>query len=369
MAQKDYYKILGVAKDASDKDLKSAFRRLARKYHPDVNPGDKSAEEKFKEVSVAYDVLSDPKKRKLFDQFGDAAFGQGAPSPGEGRGYRWTGAGPFGSGSGGGIPNLGDLFSDLFGSRTGHGDTQIFDDAAPGEGQDIVQKLDITLRDTVLGRTMEFTLKKPVLCRACSGAGYKSSSIKTCPECGGTGQKHVSRGRGRIVLPCRSCGGAGRLAGEACDICAGSGNIEGTEHLVVKIPAGVDTGSKVRVAGKGYPGAHGGPPGDLFLDINVLPDHTFKREGLDLRTDIDIPFHLAILGGKVDVAAIDGMVKLTIPPNTRGGQIFRLSGKGVPKLGSKSTRGDLFARANITIPKNLSKKARELLDEFAREAG
>jgi molecular chaperone DnaJ len=269
----------------------------------------------------------------------------------------------------GGAPNLNDLFGDLFGARSGFGGARIFDDAAPGEGQDIIYKVEISLRDAVTGRTIELNLKRPVRCEVCSGSGLdrKGGSGGTCPDCGGTGQRRSTRIRIRMVQPCQTCSGTGKLPGDPCPACGGRGLSEGSERLAVKIPPGVDNGSKVRVAGKGYPGERGGPAGDLFLDITVQHDPFFKREGSDLRTDIDVPFQLAVLGGKVDVDTLDGQVKLTIPRGTQGGQVFRLAGKGVPALGGRGRRGDLFVRMNLIIPKNLTKKARELLDELAGE--
>jgi molecular chaperone DnaJ len=377
MAKTDFYEVLGLSRGAGEKDIKSAYRRLARKFHPDVNPGDKSAEEKFKQVSEAYQVLSDPGKKKMYDQFGMAAFEQGAPPPGGGRGgaggpFRWTtdfSGSPFGGFHGGGMPNLNDLFSDLFGARTGFGGEQIFDDAAPGDGQDIVHRVEISLRDAVMGRTVELNLNRPVECRQCSGKGRTSRgrSQQKCPECGGTGQRRPGRMRMRIAQPCPACGGTGTAPGEQCYECGGHGHVEGSERLSVKIPPGVDTGSKVRVAGKGYPGQRGGQPGDLFLDVVVPPDPQFRREGLNLRSDLDVPFQTAVLGGKLDVDTIDGQVKLSIPPGTQGGQVLRLSGKGVPPLGGRGKRGDHLVRINITVPKSTSPKARALLEELARE--
>jgi len=377
MAARDYYDILGVPRGASDKDLKSAYRRLARKHHPDVNPGDKGAEERFKEISEAYAVLSDPAKRKMYDQFGHAAFTQGPPpprggggargAPGGGFQWQWSGGGPGGAPGGGGIPNLNDLFGDLFGTRGGFGGAQVFDDAAPGEGEDIVHRVSIPLRDAILGSSIDLELARPVPCPECGGAGFTGKRGGACSACGGTGERRGAKKRGIFAQPCDACGGTGRTPGEPCPACRGSGLRESREHLAVKIPAGVDTGSKVRVAGKGYFGERGGPPGDLFLDITVTPDPIFAREGQNLRADVPVPFHIAVLGGKVDAATIDGQVALTIKPGTQSGTVMRLAGKGAPRPGSPKERGDLLVRVVITIPKDLGPRARELLEELARE--
>jgi molecular chaperone DnaJ len=335
-----------------------------------VNPGDKSSEEKFKEVSEAYGVLSDPEKRKLYDQFGRAAFEQGPPPPRGGRGgpggFQWQWSGPAG-GFGQGIPNLNDLFGDLFGGRGGFGGAQVFDDAAPGEGQDIIHRVEIPLRDAVLGTALDLNVTRPVPCRTCGGTCFSEGGRGRCEVCGGTGQRRGKK-RGFFAQPCEACGGTGRVPGSPCRACRGTGLQESAERLSVKVPAGVDTGSKLRVAGKGYYGERGGPPGDLFLDITVRPDGVFTREGRNLRRDIGVPFYLAVLGGRVDVETIDGQVTLTIPAGTQGGQVLRLAGKGVPRPGGgPKDRGDLLVRVNLTIPKNLPRRARELLEELAKE--
>lgn len=386
MAGRDYYDILGAPRGASDKELKSAYRRLARKHHPDVNPGDKGAEEKFKEISEAYAVLSDPEKRKLYDQFGHAAFTsgssggrQGSPpprggshggtrgAPGGGFQWQWSGGGP-GGGPGGGLPNLNDLFGDLFGGRSGFGGEQVFDDAAPGEGQDIVHRVEITLRDAVLGTALELSVARPVPCKTCGGSGFTGTrGGGSCPGCAGTGIKRSGKKRGIFGQPCDDCGGTGRVPGDPCRKCRGAGLEESRERLSVKIPAGVDNGSKVRVAGKGYHGERGGPAGDLFLDIHVAPDPVFTREGADLRADLPVPFYVAVLGGKVDVATIDGQVTLTIPPGTEAGTVMRLSGKGAPAPGRQKEHGALFVRVVLTVPREMSPAARKLLEDLARE--
>ena len=341
-ATRDYYEALGVKKDASQEDIKKAYRKLARKYHPDLNPGDKNAEQKFKEINEAYEVLGDQKKRAEYDQFGRSPF-EGRPGFEGFRTYDFGDTFDFG---------FGDMFSDVFGRM-----------ARPEalKGHDTVIGLDLTLEEAFSGTTKAITFNRETACQACNGSGAELSVV--CDVCKGTGSVKTSKGFFRMSQPCQSCGGTGRKITKACSVCAGIGKVLKTESVKAKIPAGVDTGSRVRLRGLGGPGERGGPTGDLHIEITVRQHRLFKRKGDDIYLDLPVTFTEAALGAKIEVPTIDGMTVMTLPPGTQGGQRFKLSGKGMlsPKTG---VRGNQYVNVKIVVPKNVTNKAKEALKEI-----
>ena len=341
-ATKDYYDTLGVKKDASQEDIKKAYRKLARKYHPDLNPGDKSAEHKFKEINEAYEVLGDPKKRTEYDQFGRSPY-EGGPGYEGFRTYDYGDAFDFG---------LGDIFSDVFGRR-----------ARPEtlKGHDIGIGLDLSLEEAFSGVTKTITFNREAACPTCHGSGAESSV--SCDVCKGTGSIKTSKGFFRMSQPCQSCGGTGRKITKVCSACGGRGKILKAETVKAKIPAGVDTGSRVRLRGLGSAGEGGGPAGDLHVEISVRPNHLFKRKGDDLYLDLPVTFTEAALGAKIEVPTIDGVAVMTLPTGTQGGQRFKLSGKGMPSP-KTGLRGNQFVHIKIVVPKNITNKAKEALREI-----
>jgi molecular chaperone DnaJ len=358
MAKRDYYDVLGVTRGASTQEIKRTYRKLARKYHPDVNPEDKTAEGKFKEVAAAYEVLSDQEKRRQYDQFGHEGYAQTA-------GGSQAGAGPggfdfsrvnFGSG---GVGDLGDFLSDLFG---GQGGTRA---EGPAAGEDLHYSLDINFVDAVRGIATEISVQRHSQCDACRGSGAKPGSpLDACPDCGGNGRQ-ASRGLRRTSEACPRCRGNGKIGREACRTCGSRGVTFGTERLAVKIPGGVDTGSRIRLQGKGEPGANGGPPGDLYIVTRVRPHPLLERKGDNLHGEVPITITEAALGARIDIPTIDGVTTMRIPPETSSGQVFRLRGKGVPHL-KGGGQGDQFVAVKIVSPKNLDVRSQELLREFAR---
>lgn len=348
VTKEDYYKILGVDKKADEKEIKKAFRRLARKYHPDVNPGDKAAEQKFKEINEAYEILSDPKKKADYDRFGHTAFEPGfgtGPSPGY-EGFEFQRGFDFG-----------DIFGDLFGRRTGR---------VPEKGEDITYSMDISLEDAVFGTSPRITLNKEVSCSTCNGTGIQpGTSPQTCPDCKGTGQITGTKGFFSFSQPCPKCRGKGKTNITPCRICTGSGRTLKVETISVNIPPGAEDGSKVRVAGKGGAGERGGPPGDLYIITRMKPHPFFERKADDLYCEIPISMSEAVLGGKIDMPTIDGMASMIIPPGTSSGQKFRLKGKGVPHI-KGGGRGDQYCSIRIVGPKVLDEKTKELFKELSR---
>ncbi len=344
---KDYYETLGVSKGASEDEIKRAFRKLARKYHPDLNPGDKSAEEKFKEINEAYAVLSDPKKREEYDRFGKAHF--------EG------GGGPWYEGAGAGTPGyedifefgLGDVFGNIFGgpSRT----------ERHARGADLLMELTLSLEEAFSGTQKTINISREAACRSCGGSG--AETYETCRKCKGSGAVQMARGFFRMQQPCPECGGTGKKITKACKSCGGRGTIVSPESVKVKIPAGADNGSRVKLKGMGNAGPAGGPPGDLFIEITVKPHPFFKREGNDLYVDIPVTFGEAALGAKVEVPTIDGVAVMTIPPGTQSGQKFKLTGKGFPSP-KTGQRGSQFVNIKIVVPKEMGGRAREAVREI-----
>lgn len=366
MAKEDYYKILGVPKSASDKEIRKAYRRLARKYHPDVNPNDKAAEGKFKEINEAYEVLSDLEKRKQYDLFGHQPSGYRPAEPGAGGGGFdfdfYSNLSNLGFQPGGGGGGFADIFSDLLGRGTRSGTRYA---EAPGRGEDIYYTVDLDFLDAVRGLTTQISLQRHAPCPVCRGTGEApGSSAEVCPDCKGTGQKQVSRGGLTVSQTCPTCRGRGRKI-SPCTSCAGRGGILQTERLSVKIPAGVDNGSKVRLAEKGEAGLHGGPPGDLYIITRVRPHSFFERKGDNIYSKVPISVAEAALGAKVEVPTMDGTTSMRIPPETSSGQVFRLRGKGVPHLNG-SGRGDQFVEVQITVPKGLDARSQQLLKDFER---
>ncbi len=346
MAKRDYYEVLGVKRDASPDEIKRAYRKLARKYHPDVNPGDKGAEERFKEISEAYEVLSDPEKRKQYDAMGHAAFGAGFG--GAGAGPQWE---EFTQGTGGPGFDFSDLFGDLF------GEAAPFRRAGPRKGADLEYEMPVEFREAVLGTEKEISYQRHAPCDGCSGTGYRpGTGGGTCPQCKGSGAVRASRGILSIQQTCPRCGGTGRLPGTPCARCGGTGTVPKAERIRVRIPAGVTDGSRVRVAGKGEASPDGGPPGDLYIRIRVRPDPRFRREDDHVITTVKVPLLDALLGGTVEVPTLGKPVRMKIPPGTQNGQRFRIRGKGVPG------KGDLYAEVQVEIPRRLDPEVRKVLE-------
>jgi len=356
--KRDFYDVLGVKKDAPEADIKKAFRKLARKYHPDINPGDKSAEQKFKELNEAYEVLSDVKKRKQYDQFGHAAFEQGfgqGPGPGGGgfgfEGYGGAGAEQFTRGG------FEDLFGNIFGERAAR-------PRGPQKGEDITYTVEVDLEDAIFGRTMQVDLPREVNCTSCGGSGAQpGTKPQTCPTCKGAGT--VSQGRGfmQIAQTCPTCHGEGTINPSPCLTCGGRGVMPRSERINVKIPAGVDNGSRVRVAGMGAPGEHGGPPGDVYIVTRVRPHHYFERKGDNLYSEAKVTVKEAALGEKIEIPTVDGVVMLSMPPGVQNGQQLKLKGKGVPHFGGAGV-GDHYVTIHVVTPTNITEKGKELLREL-----
>ena len=358
MAKRDYYEVLGLGRDAPVEDIKKAYRRLARKYHPDVNPDDKDTEAKFKEDKEAFDVLSDSARREQYDRFGHAAE--------EGHGG-FGGFDPSGFGGAGGF-GFEDIFDTFFG-----GGMRGRRPAGPQRGNDLRYDLEITLKEVAEGLETTVNVTRVDQCETCGGSGAKPGTKPVkCTVCGGTGQQQTVRntafGRFVSVKPCDGCGGEGTTIKERCATCQGSGRVHRDRKIEVKVPPGVDTGNRLRVSGEGEAGQRGGPPGDLYVFIHVRPHEVFKRQGDDLVIDVPISFSQASLGTELEVPTLDGKAKLKVPEGTQTGTSFRLRGKGIPHLRGYG-RGDQHVRVNIKIPNKLSGKQRELLREYARLSG
>ena len=359
--KRDYYDVLGVKKGASDAELKKAFRKLARKYHPDVNPNDKSAEPKFKEMNEAYEVLSDPKKRKQYDQFGHAAFDAGfGQEPGSGHGRPGQGFEGFAQGGdffrGGGGGGFEDIFGNLFNERARP--------RGPVKGEDVTYAVEVDLEDAIYGRTMQVDLQRDASCSSCGGSGAQpGTSRRTCPTCMGSGRVAQGRGFMQIAQPCRTCQGNGTINPNPCKTCGGRGIVPKSERLNVKIPAGVDNGSKVRVAGMGGPGEQSGPAGDVYIVTKVRPHGYFERKGDNLYSEAKVTVKEAALGDKIEIPTVDGMVALTLPPGVQTGQQLKLKGKGVPHFGGGGV-GDHYVTIKVVTPTELSEKGKTLLRDF-----
>lgn len=349
MAKRDYYEVLGVERGASEVELKKAYRRLAMKYHPDRNPGDAAAEEQFKEAAEAYEVLSDAGKRSAYDQYGHAGVD---PS---------MGGGGFGGAAGGASFSdiFGDVFSDFFGGRGGAGGR-----GGPQRGADLRYTLDLDLEEAVRGTTVTIRVPTLVECKVCDGNGAKpGTSASTCPTCGGIGQVRMQQGFFSVQQTCPRCHGSGKIIPEPCNACHGQGRVEEQKTLSVKVPAGVDTGDRIRLTGEGEAGTLGGPSGDLYVVVNVREHSIFQRDGKHLYCEVPINFTDAALGGELEVPTLDGRVKLKIPEGTQTGKMFRLRGKGVTPVRGGGA-GDLMCKVVVETPVNLSRRQRELLEEF-----
>jgi molecular chaperone DnaJ len=394
VAQADLYQVLGVSKTASPDEIKKAYRKRAKEFHPDVNPGDKRAEDKFKEASAAFEVLSDPEKRKVYDELGpDAAkinydpekarqyrqWQQQQTSRGSSRSGR-AGAGgfdfDFGSAEAGGQGGEGfdfsDIFGEIFGNRRGGRATSTGPQASrprrrPTEsegGDDAEAEVEIDLREAVQGATRQLTVNRPTACASCRGTGAKNAKFNTCPTCKGTGQAQSKRGGVQFATVCPTCGGEGQVS-EPCPTCGGSGQVNTTSRLEVKIPAGVDTGSRVRLAGQGNPGVGGGPSGDLYIEVKVRPHPLIKREGDDLEMQLPVTVPEAVLGSEITLPTFDGDLQLKIPAGSQAGKKLRLRGKGVPHL-KGGGRGDLYVVLQVLAPdpSEAARSAAEALRKF-----
>ncbi len=359
-AKRDYYEVLGVERGASEAEIKKAFRKLARKYHPDVNPGDKSSEQKFKELNEAYEVLSDTKKKQQYDQFGHAAFEQGyGAGPGAGPGFEgFARQGGFNAGQGQGFEGFEDIFGNIFGGRATR-------PRGPQQGEDVTYAVEIDLEDAIFGKPLQVDLRREVTCSTCKGSGSQpGTSPQTCPTCKGAGVLSQGRGFMQFSQTCPTCRGEGTINPNPCRTCGGSGTIPKTDRINVKIPAGVDNGSKVRVSGMGGPGIHGGPPGDLYIITKVRPHFYFERKGDNLYSEARVTVKEAALGDKIEIPSVDGMVRVSLPAGVQTGQQIRLKGKGVPHLGGG--RGDHYVTIKVVTPTGLSERGNELLRELDR---
>ena len=349
--KRDYYEVLGVERTASAGDIKSAYRKLALQYHPDKNPGNHEAEEKFKEASEAYACLSDPDKRARYDRFGH-----------EGRPFGEGGFGGF-EGFGGFGDIFGDIFGEIFGGGAGGRGRQ------RGRGADLRYDKELEFDEAAFGTEVELEIPRRKRCDVCSGVGAKpGTSPRTCGTCGGSGAQRFTQGFFSVSRPCPTCGGEGKVIPDPCTACGGKGTVTSTAKIPLKIPAGVDTGSRIKLTGEGEPGPMGGPPGDLYVVIHVKEHPIFVREETEIICTVPISFPQAALGASIDVPTLDGKVKMKIPAGTQSGKVFRLRGKGVPVLGGHG-RGDQHVRVVIETPSSLSKRQRELLEEFAAEGG
>ena len=353
MSKRDYYEVLGVQKNASDAELKKAYRRMAMKFHPDRNPDNAEAEEKFKEAQEAYDVLSDSQKRSAYDQFGHAGVD---PNMGGGAG----GFGGFGGGQGG-FGGFEDIFSDLFG---GGGRSR-----GPQPGADLQYDVQMTLEDAVRGKTIEIQLPKYESCDVCHGTGAKpGTSPKTCPTCHGAGSVTMQQGFFSVKQPCPTCSGKGQIIEEKCGTCYGEGRVRKNKTLSVKIPAGVDTGDRIRLSGEGEAGEPGAPSGDLYVRVRVKSHNIFERDENNLHCQVPIDIATAALGGELEVPTLEGRVSLKIPAGTQTGRMFKLRGKGVKSVRSSSV-GDLICKVIVETPVNLTEHQKKLLKEFSESTG
>jgi molecular chaperone DnaJ len=354
MAKRDYYETLGVQRNANENDLKAAFRRLAKEHHPDRNPGDKSAEQKFKELNEAYEVLKDPQKRAAFDQFGHAAF------DGSGRGGG-AGFGPdFAS-------SMSDIFDDLFGEFMGGRRGRQRSERE--RGGDVRYNLEVTLEEAFAGKTAQIRVPTSIACETCKGVGAKPGTQPTsCGTCGGAGKVRASQGFFTIERTCPACHGRGETIKDPCGTCSGSGRVTKDRTLSVNIPAGVEDGTRIRLAGEGEAGLRGGPAGDLYIFLSIKPHEFFQRDGADIFCRVPIPMTTAALGGQIDVPTVDGgKTRVKIPEGCESGKQFRLKSKGMPVLRSR-VLGDMYIQVEVETPKSLTPRQRELLEAFEKES-
>jgi molecular chaperone DnaJ len=351
MSHRDFYEILGVERSADAGAIKAAYRKLAMKYHPDQNPGDVSAEEKFKEINEAYAILSDAEKRAQYDRFGRAAF--------EGPG-------------GGGFTDFHDVFSEVFGDAFGDffggaaGGARQARRSGPERGSDLRYDMEITLEQAFIGHERQVVVPREMSCEPCGGSGAEpGTNAETCGACGGAGQVRAAQGMFRIVRTCPTCGGRGQIVRDPCKACSGRGRVKRERTLAVKIPAGVEDGTRIRLSGEGDAGGRGGPPGDLYIFLSVKPHKIFEREGMELFCRVPVPMTTAALGGDIDIPTIDGGKQaLTVMPGAQTGRRFRIKNQGMPRLHGRD-RGDLHVEILVETPINLSAKQKKLLQEFA----
>lgn len=359
-SKRDYYEVLGVEKNADDAALKKAYRVLAKKYHPDANPGDTEAEKKFKEASEAYAVLSDPDKRRQYDQFGHAAFENGGGAGGFG-GFDFSG-------------DMGDIFGDLFGDLFGGGRSRRGPSNGPMQGANLRASVRITFEEAISGceKELELTLKDE--CTTCNGTGAKPGTTPIiCPKCSGKGQVVYSQqsffGMVQNVQPCPDCRGTGKYVKEKCTGCNGTGYTSSRKKIQVSIPAGIDSGQSIRIRGKGEPGTNGGPRGDLLVEVLVGTHASFVRQDMDIYSEVDISYAQAVLGGEVRIATVDGDVIYTVKAGTQSGTRVRLRNKGVPSVRNKNVRGDHYVTLNVAIPMRISEEAKNALKEYDALSG
>ena len=347
MAKRDYYEVLGVSRDADGQALKSSYRRIAMQSHPDRNPNDPAAAERFKEASEAYTVLSDPEKRSRYDRFGHAGVSPGSGAPGGFAGFESAGFADFS-----------DLFGELFGFGAGGANR-------PAEGSDLVYRIEISFREAAFGAEAPLLVSRLAACPACSGSGAEPGSRpRACPACGGRGRQRFSQGFLSVTRPCGSCRGEGRLIDNPCAPCRGDGRIRESRKLEIRIPAGVETGSRLRLTGEGDAGPGGGPAGDLYVVLTVAEDEVFDRDGDDVLLRLDLPFPTLVLGGEVEVPTLEDPEKVTIAAGTPAGSEIRLRGKGMGRL-TRRGRGDLVVHVGVQVPEAPSAKEKELLRQYA----
>jgi len=357
--KRDYYEILEVERSSSEEEIKRSYRKLAVKFHPDKNPGDHEAEERFKELGEAYDVLMEPQKRAAYDRYGHAAFQQG------------------GMGAGGGFHDPFDLFREVFGAGGGSGG--IFDHFFGGgggsdssgrqRGSDLRYDMQITLEEAAFGAEKEIEIRKLDACETCDGSGaQKGSKAVTCPTCRGRGQVVASRGFFQVAQTCPQCHGSGQTIEKPCKSCHGDGRVEKTSRVKIKVPAGIDSDSRLRSSGGGEAGLRGGPSGDLYVVLHIKEHDVFVRDGMDLRCEVPLPFTIAALGGEIRVPTLQGAVNLKIPAGTQSGAVFRVRGQGMPALQS-SARGDILTHVQVEVPTRLNHEQREALQKFSELCG
>ncbi len=360
----EFYKILGVSKDSSKDKIKKAYRKLARKWHPDINPGNKDAEQKFKEISEAYDCIGNDKKRKLYDEFGEEGLRAGFDSEKAREYSQWNSFQQGQQGTGGEgfgrYESYEDIFGDIFGGRAGQGG---FRTAGPSRGRDIQHDMTIDLLSALKGFDTELSMQKSTVCQRCQGTGNEpGATISSCSYCGGSGRQDVAGGPMNFTKPCPHCHGHGQI-GKPCTQCGGSGQAVGTDKIRVVIPSGVKEGSKVRVAGKGEPGANGGNPGDLYLIIHLKHHPFLRREVDDLLMDVPVTLGEAMAGGTINIPTVDGLIKMKIPAESQNGQTLRLKGKGAMNLKTKE-RGNLLVKLFVTLPKTKDSEVLEAVKKM-----